>query len=127
MSGNTFGTVFQVTTFGESHGVSLGAVVQGLPAGLRIDAEFIQSELDRRRPGFTPGSTPRREADRVRILSGVFDGVATGTPVAMVIENTDQHSRDYDELADCFRPGHADYTYFKKYGLRDWRGGGRTF
>ena len=126
MSDNTFGTVFTVTTFGESHGAALGAVLQGVPAGLRIDEAFIQSELDRRRPGFTPGATARREADRVKILSGVFRGKATGTPIALVIENTDQHSRDYDELAECFRPGHADFTYFKKYGIRDWRGGGRA-
>ena len=127
MSGNTFGTVFTVTTFGESHGAALGAVVQGVPAGLRIDEAFIQSELDRRRPGSgIPGATARREADKVKILSGVFRGVATGTPIALVIENTDQHSKDYDELAECFRPGHADFTYFKKYGLRDWRGGGRA-
>ncbi len=127
MSGSTFGTVFTVTTFGESHGAALGAVVQGLPAGLVVDEPFIQSELDRRRPGSgIPGATPRREADRVKILSGVFRGKATGTPVALVIENTDQHSKDYDELAAVFRPGHADYTYFKKYGIRDWRGGGRA-
>ena len=127
MSANTFGTVFTVTTFGESHGVALGAVVQGVPAGLRIDEAFVQSELDRRRPGSgIPGATPRREADKVKILSGVFGGKATGTPIALAIENTDQHSKDYDELAECFRPGHADCTYFKKYGLRDWRGGGRA-
>lgn len=127
MSGNTFGTVFTVTTFGESHGAALGAVVQGVPAGLRIDEAFIQSELDRRRPGSgIPGTTARREADKAKILSGVFRGMATGTPIALVIENTDQHSKDYDELAECFRPGHADFTYFKKYGIRDWRGGGRA-
>ena len=127
MSGNTFGTIFQVTTFGESHGIALGAVVQGIPAGSVIDEKFIQAELDRRRPGSgIPGATPRREADKVKILSGVFGGVATGTPIALLIENTDQHSSDYDELAGCFRPGHADCTYFKKYGVRDWRGGGRA-
>ena len=127
MSGNTFGTVFTVTTFGESHGAALGAVLQGVPAGLVVDEAFIQSELDRRRPGSgIPGATARREADRVKILSGVFQGKATGTPIAFLIENTDQHSKDYDELAECFRPGHADFTYFKKYGLRDWRGGGRA-
>ena len=127
MSANTFGTVFTVTTFGESHGVALGAVVQGVPAGLRIDEAFVQSELDRRRPGSgIPGATPRREADKVKILSGVFGGKATGTPIALAIENPDQHSKDYDELATVFRPGHADYTYFKKYGIRDWRGGGRA-
>lgn len=126
MSSNTFGTVFTVTTFGESHGAALGAVVQGLPAGLVVDEAFLQAELDRRRPGATTGSTARREADRLKILSGVFRGKATGTPVALLIENTDQHSKDYDELATVFRPGHADYTYFKKYGIRDWRGGGRA-
>ena len=127
MSGNTFGTVFTVTTFGESHGAALGAVLQGVPAGLRIDEAFIQSELDRRRPGSgIPGATARREADRVKILSGVFRGKATGTPIAFLIENTNQHSRDYDELAECFRPGHADFTYQAKYGIRDYRGGGRA-
>jgi chorismate synthase len=127
MSGNTFGELFQITTFGESHGPALGAVVSGVPAGLKVDAEFIQRELDRRRPGSgIPGTTARREADRVKILSGVFKGVATGTPIAFVIENTDQHSADYDRMAGCFRPGHADFTYLKKYGIRDWRGGGRA-
>ena len=127
MGGNTFGTVFQVTTYGESHGVALGAVVCGVPAGLKIDAAFIQSELDRRRPGSgIPGATARREGDRVKILSGVLAGVATGTPIALEIANSDQHSRDYDELKECFRPGHADYTYQRKYGRRDWRGGGRS-
>ena len=127
MSGNTFGTVFQLTSFGESHGAAVGAVVSGVPAGLGIDTEFIQSELDRRRPGSgIPGSTPRSEPDRVRVLSGVFNGVSTGTPIAMVIENTNQRSSDYDALNGCFRPGHADYTYCRKYGVRDWRGGGRA-
>ena len=127
MGGSTFGTVFTVTTFGESHGPALGAVVQGVPAGLVVDEAFVQSELDRRRPGSgIPGSTPRKEADKVKILSGVFQGVATGTSIALLIENTNQHSGDYGELAECFRPGHADLTYFKKYGVRDWRGGGRA-
>ena len=127
MGGSSFGTLFRVTTFGESHGPALGAAVDGVPAGLVIDAEFIQSELDRRRPGAgLPGSTPRNEADRVKILSGVFEGVSTGTPIALVIENTNARSADYDKLAGCFRPGHADYTYEKKYGIRDWRGGGRA-
>lgn len=127
MSGNTFGSVFQLTTFGESHGPAVGAVVCGVPAGLRIDEAFIQRELDRRRPGSgIPGATPRREADRVEILSGVFEGVAAGTPIAMLIRNTDQRSSDYKTLAECFRPGHADRTYFEKYGVRDWRGGGRA-
>ena len=127
MSGSTIGELFQATTFGESHGPALGAVVCGVPAGLKVDMEFVQSELDRRRPGSgIPGATPRREADRVKILSGVFKGVATGTPIALVIENTDQRSADYDRLAGCFRPGHADFTYQKKYHVRDWRGGGRA-
>ena len=127
MGGSSFGTVFRVTTFGESHGPALGAVIDGVPAALTVDAEFIQSELDRRRPGAgLPGSTPRNEADRVKILSGVFEGVSTGTPIALVIENTNARSADYDKLAGCFRPGHADYTYEKKYGIRDWRGGGRA-
>ena len=127
MSGNTFGTIFQVTTFGESHGVALGAVVSGVPAGIAIDPEFIQSELDRRRPGGgIPGSTPRSETDRVRILSGVFEGISTGTPIAMVIENANTRASDYEALRECFRPGHADYTYWRKYGVRDWRGGGRS-
>jgi len=127
MSGNTFGTILQVTTFGESHGPALGATLCGVPAGLRVDAEFIQRELDRRRPGSgIPGATSRNEADKVRILSGVFEGVATGTPLALLIENTNMRSADYDALSGCFRPGHADFTYFKKYGVRDWRGGGRA-
>lgn len=127
MNGNTFGSVFQVTAFGESHGPALGAVVCGVPAGLKIDEKFIQNELDRRRPGSgIPGATARRESDHLKILSGVLNGVATGMPIALVIENSDQHSRDYDELKECFRPGHADYTYQRKYGLRDWRGGGRA-
>ena len=127
MSGNTFGSVFQVTTFGESHGPALGVVISGVPAGLPVDADFIQRELDRRRPGSgIPGATARNESDRAEILSGVFDGVATGTPVAILIRNSDHHSSDYSDLAACFRPGHADYTYFRKYGIRDWRGGGRS-
>ena len=126
MSGNTFGHLFRVTTFGESHGPGLGVIIDGVPAGLRLDPEQIQHDLDRRRPGQSKVSTMRKEADEVEILSGVMDGVTTGTALAMLIRNTDQRSRDYGNLATCFRPGHADYGYFKKYGLRDYRGGGRS-
>ncbi|AVM45707.1 chorismate synthase [Victivallaceae bacterium BBE-744-WT-12] len=126
MSGNTFGHLFRVTTFGESHGPGLGVIIDGVPAGLRLDPEQIQHDLDRRRPGQSKVSTMRKEADEVEILSGVMDGVTTGTALAMLIRNTDQRSRDYGNLATCFRPGHADYGYFKKYGIRDYRGGGRS-
>ena len=123
---NTFGKKLTLTTFGESHGKALGCIVDGLPAGLQIDEEFIQSELDRRKPGKSPLETGRKEADKVEILSGVFDGLSTGTPIAMVIYNTNQKSKDYDSIKDLFRPGHADYTYYHKYGIRDYRGGGRS-
>lgn len=126
MSGNTFGHLFRVTTFGESHGPGLGVIIDGVPAGLRLDPEQIQHDLDRRRPGQSKVSTMRKEADEVEILSGVMNGVTTGTALAMLIRNTDQRSRDYGNLATCFRPGHADYGYFKKYGIRDYRGGGRS-
>ena len=126
MSGNTFGHLFRVTTFGESHGPGLGVIIDGVPAGLRLDPEQIQHDLDRRRPGQSKVSTMRKEADEVEILSGVMDGVTTGSALAMLIRNTDQRSRDYGNLATCFRPGHADYGYFKKYGIRDYRGGGRS-
>ena len=126
MSGNTFGHLFRVTTFVESHGPGLGVIIDGVPAGLRLDPEQIQHDLDRRRPGQSKVSTMRKEADEVEILSGVMDGVTTGTALAMLIRNTDQRSRDYGNLATCFRPGHADYGYFKKYGIRDYRGGGRS-
>lgn len=126
MSGNTFGKLFTVTTFGESHGPALGAIVDGCPPGLELSEEDIQKDLDRRRPGQSRHTTQRREPDRVRILSGVFEGKTTGTPIGLVIENVDQRSKDYTELADRFRPGHADYTYTQKYGFRDWRGGGRA-
>ena len=126
MSGNTFGHLFRVTTFGESHGPGLGVIIDGVPAGLRLDPEQIQHDLDRRRPGQSKVSTMRKEADEVEILSGVMDGVTTGTALAMLIRNTDQRSRDYGNLATCFRPGHADYGYFRKYGIRDYRGGGRS-
>ncbi len=123
---NSFGKRFILTTFGESHGKAIGCVLDGVPAGLVIDEAFIQNELDRRRPGKNEFATSRKEADRVEILSGVFEGKSTGTPIAMVIFNTDQKSRDYTEIKDLFRPGHADFTYWHKYGIRDYRGGGRS-
>ena len=126
MSGNSFGRLFTVTTAGESHGPALVAVVDGCPPGLGLAEEDIQRELDRRRPGTSRYTTQRREPDQVRILSGVFEGRTTGTPIALLIENVDQRSRDYGEIARRFRPGHADYTYQQKYGLRDYRGGGRS-
>ncbi len=126
MGSNTFGKKFSFTTFGESHGHALGCVVDGVPAGLKIDEAFIQSELDRRKPGKTKFETARKEDDKVEILSGVFEGLSTGTPIAMVIYNTNQKSKDYSNVKDLFRPGHADFTYFHKYGLRDYRGGGRS-
>lgn len=126
MSGNSFGQLFRVTTFGESHGPALGAVVDGCPPGLEISEADLQGELDRRKPGTSRYTTQRREADAVKILSGVFEGRTTGTPIGLLIENTDQRSRDYSEIARRFRPGHADYTYMQKYGFRDYRGGGRS-
>ena len=123
---NTFGKKLTLTTFGESHGKALGCILDGVPAGLKIDEEFIQSELDRRKPGKNKLETARKEDDKMEILSGVFDGVSTGTPIAMVIFNGNQKSKDYDNVKDLFRPGHADFTYFHKYGLRDYRGGGRS-
>ncbi len=126
MSGNTIGKLFTVTTFGESHGPALGGVVDGCPPGLALSEEDLQRDLDRRRPGKTRHTTQRRELDRVRILSGVFEGKTTGTPIGLVIENVDQRSKDYGNIKDLFRPGHADYTYQQKYGIRDYRGGGRS-
>lgn len=126
MAGNTFGTLFTVTTFGESHGLALGAIVDGCPPGLALSEADLQPELDRRRPGSSRYTTPRQEADQVRILSGTFAGKTTGTPIGLLIENTDQRSQDYSEIARLFRPGHADYGYHHKYGLRDYRGGGRS-
>ena len=123
---NSFGNRFRFTTFGESHGKAIGCVVDGVPAGLAIDEEFIQSELNRRRPGQNQFTTQRKESDRVEILSGIFEGRSTGTPIAMVIFNKDQKSKDYSNIKDIFRPGHADFTYYHKYGLRDYRGGGRS-
>ncbi len=126
MSGNTFGHLFTVTTFGESHGPALGGVVDGCPPGLRLDEEVIQHDVDRRRSGTSRFTSQRREPDRVRILSGVFEGVTTGTPIGLLVENADQRSYDYEKIKDRFRPGHADYTYQQKYGFRDYRGGGRS-
>ena len=126
MSGNTFGQLFTVTTFGESHGPALGAVVDGCPPGLALAEQDIQPDLDRRRPGRSKFTTQRRERDRVRILSGVFEGQTTGTPIGLLIENEDQKSKDYEDIKDLFRPAHADYTYHHKYGVRDHRGSGRA-
>jgi len=126
MSGNTYGTLFTVTTSGESHGPALSAIVDGCPPGVPITEADLQHELDRRRPGTSRHTTQRREPDQVRILSGVFEGVTTGVPIGLLIENTDQRSKDYSNIKDQFRPAHADYTYEHKYGVRDYRGGGRS-
>ncbi|MDD5298609.1 MAG: chorismate synthase [Rhodocyclaceae bacterium] len=126
MSGNTFGTLFCVTSFGESHGPAIGCVVDGCPPGLEITEADIQADLDRRKPGTSRHVTQRREPDTVEILSGVFEGKTTGTPIALLIRNQDQRSKDYGDIAQTFRPGHADYTYLQKYGIRDHRGGGRS-
>ena len=126
MSGNSYGKLFTVTTFGESHGLALGAIVDGCPPGMVLSEVDIQVELDRRRPGKSRHTTQRREPDAVKILSGVFEGKTTGAPIGMLIENMDQRSKDYSEIMDRFRPGHADYTYHQKYGIRDYRGGGRS-
>lgn len=124
--GNSFGNLFRITTFGESHGKAIGVVIDGCPAGLVVDEIFIQAELNRRKPGQSKITTQRKEDDAVSILSGVFEGKSTGTPIAMVIENADQRSKDYSHIASTFRPSHADYTYEVKYGVRDYRGGGRS-
>ncbi len=126
MSGNTFGTLFTVTSFGESHGPAIGCVVDGCPPGLEISEAHIQAELDRRKPGTSRHVTQRREPDTVEILSGVFEGKTTGTPIGLLIRNQDQRSKDYGNIAETFRPGHADYAYTQKYGFRDYRGGGRS-
>ena len=123
---NIYGTLFKISTFGESHGPAIGVVIDGCPAGLEVDEAFIQSELDRRKPGQSKITTQRKEDDAFKILSGVFEGKSTGTPIALVIENQDQRSKDYSHIADTFRPSHADYTYEVKYGNRDYRGGGRS-
>lgn len=126
MAGNSIGQLFRITTFGESHGIALGCIVDGVPPGLELSEQDIQPDLDRRKPGTSRYTTPRREDDEVQILSGVFEGKTTGTSIGMLIKNADQRSQDYGEIKDRFRPGHADYTYQQKYGLRDYRGGGRS-
>ena len=126
MTGNTFGQCFKVTTFGESHGPALGAIVDGCPPGMALTEVDLQGDLDRRKPGQSKYTTQRKEPDQVEILSGVFEGLTTGTPIGLMIRNTDQRSKDYSRIKDRYRPGHADYTYQKKYGLRDYRGGGRS-
>lgn len=126
MSGNTFGNIFRVTTFGESHGAAIGGVIDGCPAGLEIDLSFIQSELDRRKPGQSKITTQRKETDEFEILSGVYEGITLGTPITFIIRNEDYKPSDYDNLKDVYRPSHADYTYDAKYGIRDYRGGGRS-
>ena len=126
MAGNTFGSLFCVSSFGESHGPAIGCVVDGCPPGMEISAEEIQLELDRRKPGTSRHVTQRKEPDTVEILSGVFEGKTTGTPIGLLIRTQDQRSQDYSKIAETFRPGHADYTYWQKYGIRDYRGGGRS-
>ncbi|OJR83696.1 chorismate synthase, partial [Escherichia coli] len=126
MAGNTYGNRFRVTTFGESHGVAIGGIIDGCPAGIELDLEQIQLELDRRKPGQSKIVTQRKEADEVKFLSGIFEGKTTGTPIGFVIENTNSKSKDYDHIKDIYRPSHADYVYDEKYGHRDHRGGGRS-
>lgn len=126
MSGNTFGKLFTVTTFGESHGYALGAIIDGCPPGIEISEDYIQKHLNIRKPGGSKYTTQRREPDKVKILSGVFKGITTGTPIGLLIKNVDQRSKDYNKIKNQFRPSHADYTYYKKYGIRDYRGGGRS-
>lgn len=123
---NTFGKIFTLTTFGESHGEAIGGIVDGMPAGIEIDTDFIQHELNRRRPGQSQITTDRKEEDKVELLSGVFEGKSTGTPIGYIVRNANQQSQDYDSIRGIFRPSHADYTYYNKYGLRDYRGGGRS-
>jgi chorismate synthase len=126
MAGNSFGQLFRITTFGESHGIAIGVIIDGCPAGLTVNTDYIQAELDKRKPGQSKITTQRKESDSVQILSGTFEGKTTGTPIAMLIPNEDQRSKDYSHNTDVFRPSHADYTYFTKYGIRDHRGGGRS-
>lgn len=126
MAGSTFGTIFKISTWGESHGKALGVVIDGCPAGLALDESDIQPYLNRRKPGQTSVSTPRKESDQVEILSGTFEGRTTGTPISLIIPNTSQKSSDYSEIASYYRPGHADFTYDAKYGFRDYKGGGRS-
>lgn len=126
MYNNTFGNLFRLTSFGESHGKAVGGVIDGFPAGISIDMEFIQNELNRRRPGQSAITTARKEEDKVEFLSGIYEGVSTGCPIGFVVWNTNQYSNDYDNMKEVYRPSHADYTYTQKYGLRDHRGGGRS-
>ena len=126
MAGNIFGNLFRVTTFGESHGVAIGGIIDGCPSGVELDLEAIQAELDRRKPGQSAIVTQRKEPDTVEFYSGVFEGITTGTPIGFVIKNANQKSKDYSHIKDSFRPSHADYTYDQKYGVRDYRGGGRS-
>ena len=123
---NEFGLVYRLTSFGESHGAAVGGVVDGVPSGLNLDIEEIQKELDRRKPGQSDIVTPRKEKDMVKILSGLFEGVTTGMPIGFIVENENQHSADYSNIKNAFRPSHADFTYTSKYGIRDYRGGGRS-
>ena len=123
---NTFGNIFTLTSFGESHGAAIGGVIDGMPAGIEVDMDFIQQELDRRKPGQSRITTDRKEGDRVELLSGVFEGKSTGCPIGFVVYNENQHSQDYENMRCLFRPSHADYTYYNKYGIRDHRGGGRS-
>ena len=123
---NTFGNIFRLTTFGESHGPAIGGVIDGMPAGIAVDMDFIQAQLNRRRPGQSKLTTARKEADQVELLSGIFEGKTTGCPIGFVVRNTNQHSQDYEEMRNLFRPSHADYAYTQKYGIRDYRGGGRS-
>ena len=123
---NTFGNIFKLTTFGESHGPGIGGIIDGMPAGITVDLDFLQSELNRRRPGQSALTTDRKEADKVELLSGIFEGKTTGCPIGFLVRNENQHSNDYDNMRDVFRPSHADFTYQTKYGIRDHRGGGRT-
>ncbi|HBR55412.1 MAG TPA: chorismate synthase, partial [Flavobacteriaceae bacterium] len=126
MAGNTFGTLFKLTTFGESHGPAIGGIIDGCPAGLEIDFDAITAEMQRRKPGQSAIVTQRNEADSVQFLSGIFEGKTTGTPIGFTIQNTDQKSKDYSHIKDTYRPSHADFTFDKKYGHRDYRGGGRS-
>ncbi|MFL5753200.1 MAG: chorismate synthase, partial [Bacteroidia bacterium] len=126
MAGNSFGTIFKLTSFGESHGEALGGIIDGCPAGLDVDIDFVQQELDRRRPGQSHIVTQRKEGDKVEFLSGIFEGKSTGSPIGFIIRNEDQKSKDYDHIKEAYRPSHADFTYDKKYGIRDYRGGGRS-
>ena len=123
---NTFGTLYTLTTFGESHGIAIGGIIDGMPPGIDIDIDFIQNELNRRKPGQSKITTERKETDKVELLSGIFEGKSTGTPIGFVVRNEKQQPKDYKNISTLFRPSHADYTYYKKYGIRDYRGGGRA-